>query len=151
MIRDKQNKSFVSVCLDMNENNIEHMFIFEEDTEVIISRIKNFEKIIAWGFANKEKWDIIYGGCAAINPMFPTYFDLNISYSSGGQLGGHCMLFSIKAARKFLKFTNGRPFDVILSNINLDTYTTFLPAWYQNKNPSSLRDFNLDYVGDHIF
>ena len=149
-----QARSFISTCLDMIENDTEYVFIFEEDAEIVENRSDKFKRSIEWALQNKDKWDIIYGGCAALNPMFPSLDNLDLSYSSKAQAGAHSMLFSLHAAKEYVKY-NGPdydlPFDMALRKLNLRSYTTFLPAWYQNKNPTDIVHNKLDYIGDHRF
>ena len=151
---NKQSRSFISVCLDMVKNNTNYCFLFEEDAEFIPKRINSFKKSIIWALTTSEKWDIIYGGCVCLNPVYPYLKNLNLIYSNKGQAGGHCMLFSLQAAKKYIKLSTPdfkSPFDIDLRKLNLKCYITLFPSFYQNKNPGQIDEYKLNLIGDHSF
>ena len=86
--------------------------------------------------------------------MYPYWKNLDLAYSPKAQAGAHCMLFSLKAAKKYIDNNSpnfDRPFDMALRRLNLKSFTTFLPSWYQIKNPGEIDEYKLNLIGDHQF
>jgi hypothetical protein len=132
-----KNRSFLSTCLDIVQNETPATLCFEEDSELIApGRLPLLLEAIDWATQHPDDWDILYGGCIAQNPAWPTY-RLNWLYSTRGQLGGHCMLLSLQTARKYVMDTAGHdvPFDTRLARTPVRTYMLTPAVMCQHNNP----------------
>jgi hypothetical protein len=103
-----KSSNFRSMCIYMLKKNIEYVIYFEEDAKFITYSSRDLRyhimnSTIQWAVNNPGKWDIVYLGCAVVNPTIPVIMEngLILHRSMKGQLAGHSMMFNRHVAESY--------------------------------------------------
>lgn len=138
----KKNRSFLSTCLNMVERETPYILMLEEDSLFQVSRLDILSSTLEWAINHLDAWDLVYGGCVAINPVYVDVNNPNRLRAYKGQLGGHCVLVSLSVAQDYVKdFDHITAFDVWLSRRAYRSLVVSPAAVCQQNNPSTTPAF----------
>jgi hypothetical protein len=117
----------------------------EEDTELwrrdftFETRLQASIQTLNYAKAHPQSWELCYLACLAINPIGLRVSKFTAT-SAKGQLGGHAMLISLKAAQRYVNDISNRQcaFDSWWAKQSVKTILATPPAFFQNKTPDTM-------------
>lgn len=145
----RKNRSFLSTCLTMIENNTPYVIAFEEDSQLWPpdpthkTRVRSLVETLTWARQHPTDWVLCYLSCVTIQPtQLVRPFQ---AISARGQLGGHGMMISLAAAKMYVDKVENRQvsFDTWWARQSVKCVIATPPALFQNKKPDTMVSHNI--------